>query len=93
MRREREPNPMPPYQTVLRAYTTLAEDFLRDPSPERGRLLYGQEQRLREELAQPGRFPLGQLVMTQGAGDILIASFHTPAEFLIRHQHGDWGNL
>ena len=93
MRPEREPTPVPPYQAVLRAYATLAEDFLLDPSPERGRRLYVQERRLRTELEKPGRFPLGQLVMTEGAGDVLIASFHTPVEFLIRHKHGDWGRL
>lgn len=39
------------------------------------------------------RFPLGQMVMTQGAADALDEAGQLPFEFLSRHQRGDWGNV
>lgn len=39
------------------------------------------------------RFALGKVVMTPGAIDALSKSRQHPAEFLARHQHGDWGDL
>lgn len=36
-------------------------------------------------------FPLGHLVATPGAIDALAATGQTPAEFLVRHQCGDYG--
>jgi hypothetical protein len=42
---------------------------------------------------KPPRFPLGQLVATPGALAALVASGQAPAEFLARHQAGDWGDL
>lgn len=36
-------------------------------------------------------FPLGRLVATPGAIDALAATGRTPAEFLHRHQCGDYG--
>jgi hypothetical protein len=36
-------------------------------------------------------FPLGHLVATPGAIDALAATQQTPAEFLRRHQSGDYG--
>lgn len=36
-------------------------------------------------------FPLGRLVATPGAIDALAAARQTPAEFLHRHQCGDYG--
>jgi len=38
-------------------------------------------------------FPLGQVVATPGALDVLENTQQTPAEFLFRHRTGDWGNL
>jgi hypothetical protein len=39
------------------------------------------------------RFPLGKVVATPGALAALLASGQTPADFLARHQSGDWGDL
>lgn len=39
------------------------------------------------------RFPLGRMVMTQGAADALDEAEQSPFEFLSRHQSGDWGDL
>jgi len=42
---------------------------------------------------QTALFPLGQIVATPGALDVLEASHQSPAEFLERHAKGDWGEL
>lgn len=39
------------------------------------------------------KFPLGQLVATPGALEALQAAGQSPAEFLARHQIGDWGEV
>jgi hypothetical protein len=39
------------------------------------------------------RFPLGQMVMTQGAAAALEDAAQSPFEFLSRHQRGDWGDV
>ena len=39
------------------------------------------------------RFALGQMVATVGALDALKAAGQRPAEFLARHQGGDWGEV
>jgi hypothetical protein len=39
------------------------------------------------------RFPLGQIVATNGAIAALATSNETPADLLARHQIGDWGDL
>ncbi len=93
MRYEHESPREPSYQDVLRAYASLSESFLAHPSSEQARRLWTQEQRLLREFAKPGRFALGQLVLAPGIEAVLTASFHSPVEFLIRHQHGDWGEL
>ena len=36
-------------------------------------------------------FPLGQCVATPGALAALEEANQSPADFLIRHVHGDWG--
>ena len=38
-------------------------------------------------------FPLGQIVATPGAIAALQSNGQSPAEFLDRHLHGDWGDL
>jgi hypothetical protein len=38
-------------------------------------------------------FPLGQIVATPGALEVLESSHQSPAEFLGRHAKGDWGEL
>ena len=42
-------------------------------------------------LLVPGRFTLGQIVATPGALGTLERAEHLPAEFLLRHKSGDWG--
>jgi hypothetical protein len=39
------------------------------------------------------RFPLGQTFITRGALDALTEAGQSAAEFLRRHQRGDWGDL
>ncbi len=38
-------------------------------------------------------FPLGRIVATPGALELLAATGTDPAELLARHQAGDWGDL
>jgi len=37
-------------------------------------------------------FPLGRVLATPGALEALERAGQSPAEFLCRHQQGDWGN-
>ena len=39
------------------------------------------------------KFPLGLLLATPGVLDALAESGQSPAEFLLRHVQGDWGDL
>ena len=39
------------------------------------------------------KFPLGEVVATPGVLEILAESGQSPAEFLARHVHGDWGDV
>jgi hypothetical protein len=42
----------------------------------------------------PGaRFPLGQLRVTPGAAEAVLASGDNPLRFLLRHARGDWGRI
>lgn len=52
----------------------------------------------RNALASSGRthrplFPLGRLVATPGALELLTELALSPMEFVSRHAKGDWGNL
>jgi hypothetical protein len=40
-----------------------------------------------------GKFPLGQIVATPGALDLLRESGENPAQFLNRHAQGDYGEI
>lgn len=42
---------------------------------------------------QKPKFPLGQTVATPGALAGLERANQTPAQFLIRHRSGDWGEV
>jgi hypothetical protein len=42
---------------------------------------------------QRGLFPLGQIVATARALEVLEACHQSPMEFLARHARGDWGEL
>ena len=39
------------------------------------------------------KFPLGQLVMTQGAAAAFAATGEQPLAYVVRHVQGDWGEL
>ena len=39
------------------------------------------------------RFGLGRTLATRGALAAIRAGGHSPAEFLRRHHHGDWGDV
>ena len=39
------------------------------------------------------KFPLGQLLATPGGLEALAESGQSPAEFLLRHVQGDWGDM
>ncbi len=43
--------------------------------------------------ALPPRFPLGDVVATPGALELLERAGEMPATYLARHQGGDWGEL
>ena len=90
---EREPIRVPTWKTVLRAYERRAADYLREPTDAALARLFAQRVRLEEEFARPGRFALGRLLQTPGAHDAMTTALHVPAEFLLRHKRGDWGEL
>ena len=48
---------------------------------------------LTRELLKSGRFDLGYAVMTPNAREAMAEAGHAPPEFLLRHKHGDWGEL
>jgi hypothetical protein len=39
------------------------------------------------------RFPLGQVVSTPGALELLVGAGRSPVEFIARHAACDWGEL
>ena len=45
------------------------------------------------DYCQKPKFPLGKLVITPGAIDVLAKTRTTPESLLRKHQSGDWGNL
>jgi len=89
---EHEPRP-PRYQEFLVAYDRARATYERDPTPRTLAVLETGLQILVQELHRPGTFELGQLVMTPGADLAMRAARQVPPEFLLRHKHGDWGDL
>jgi hypothetical protein len=89
---EHEPQ-RPRYQELLAAYDRARETWERDPGPNTLAVLETGLQFLVQELQRPGKFELGQMVMTPGADESLRAAQQTPLEFLVRHKNGDWGEL
>ncbi len=81
------------YQELLRAYDRARETYERDPSPDTFAVLETGLAILVQELARPGKFELGQMVMTPGADLAMRAAQQVPPEFMLRHKHGDWGEL
>jgi len=89
---EHEPR-RPSYQDLLAAYDRARENYQRDPSPRSLAILETGLAILVQELHRPGKFELGQVVMTPGAEEVMREAQHVPPEFLLRHKHGDWGEL
>ena len=87
---ERRP---PDYRHYLVAFELAWQRFQQEPTPHNREVLLAGELILYRELAKPGRFDLGQLVMTPGAGEAIQVAGHIPPEFLLRHKRGDWGEL
>ena len=83
----------PSWRALLAAYDRARDTWARDPSPHAFDLLVTGGAMLTRELFQPGRVDLGQLLLTPGASEALLAAAQLPAEFLLRHHHGDWGDL
>ena len=93
MSNEHEPIRLPTWRPPLRAFEVARDAYLADPTPANLSLAQRLGEILTNALARPGRFALGQTVSTIGAHEAIGAAFHLPAEFLIRHKHGDWGDL
>ena len=83
----------PSYQELLAVYDRARKTWERDPGPHTLAILETGLQFLVQELQRPGKFELGQLVMTPGADETLRAAHQVPLEFLVRHKNGDWGEL
>ena len=91
-RTEDEPR-LPSYRDLLAAYDRARESWETDPRPRTFAVLVTGIEILYRELAKPGKFPLGQVLLTPGATETLFTAQQVPPEFLLRHQHGDWGEL
>lgn len=92
---EHERRPAPPlHQRILAAYDLAAARYRTDPGELNRQLLASAAHVLEHALLTlPGTFALGQLVATPGAIETLGRADQLPAEFLLRHHHGDWGEL
>ncbi len=84
---------LPNYQELLAAYDRARETYTRSPGEHTFAVLETGLQFLVQDLYRPGKFELGQLVMTPGADETLRAAHQVAPEFLLRHKHGDWGEL
>ena len=83
----------PSYQELLAAYDRAREMWEHTPGPHTLSVLETGLQFLVQELYRPGKFELGQMVMTPGANETLRSAHQVAPEFLLRHKHGDWGEL
>jgi hypothetical protein len=83
----------PDYRTYLVAYERVWQRYQNQPTEQHRSLLLTGAQLLYGELGKPGRFSLGRAVATPGAIEVLREAGHIPPEFLLRHKHGDWGDL
>jgi hypothetical protein len=83
----------PSYQELLAAYDRARETWERNPGPHSLAVLETGLQFLVQELQRPGKFEMGQMVMTPGADEALRAARQVPLAFLLRHKNGDWGEL
>lgn len=89
---ERRPE-QPRYQELLAAYDRARERYKADPTAHALAILETGLAMLVQELRRPGKFDLGQMVMTPGADGAMRTALQAPPEFLLRHKHGDWGEL
>lgn len=48
---------------------------------------------MKEAVGSAANFPLGTVVLTPGAIDVLARSGETPTPMLVRHVTGDWGDV
>jgi hypothetical protein len=69
---ENEPR-RPSYQDLLAAYDRARQTRERDPGPQTRAVPETGLQFLVQELQRPGKFEMGQLVMTPGADETLAA--------------------
>lgn len=92
VRAENEPQ-RPSYQELLAAYDRARAAYERNPNAQTVGVLETGLQFLSQELQRPGKFELGQLMITRGAADALHTAQQIPPEFLLRHKHGNWGEL
>lgn len=90
--RERAPQP-PDWRVLLDRYAQAWQRYQATPTLHNLAILHVGEQLLMAELRKPGTFPLGHIVATPGAMTTMEEAGHIPPEFLLRHQHGDWGEL
>ena len=81
------------YRAVLHAYDRAWAAWEARPDLRTFALVETGIQFLYRELEHPGKFELGQILMTTGASEALLTAQHVPPEFLLRHKHGDWGDL
>lgn len=96
---ERGPRPPSPEDRLgafraLHSYQDAYQAAVRDHFSEQSTRAWWQARaRLESALLSPGKFPLGRIGSTRGAIEAIREASHHPAEFLIRHKHGDWGEL
>ena len=85
--------PEPEYRAVLTAYERAWQRCQERPTDHNLTQLLIGEQRLYREVLKPGRFALGQIVATPHSLSIIEEAGQIPPEFVLRHKHGDWGDL
>jgi hypothetical protein len=83
----------PDWRDFLGAYARARARVLRQPTERNLELLRAGEEILYRELVKPGKFDLGQMVMTPRALDAMEQALQIPPEFLLRHKNLDWGEL
>lgn len=81
------------WRAHLASYERAWQRFAGHPDEQTLNVLRTGEEILIRELWKPGKFGLGQMVMTPGAQIAMTEAGHIPPEFLLRHKHGDWGDL
>ena len=80
----------PDYRHDLAAFELAQQRFQQEPTTHNREIFLAGELVLYRELEKPGKFELGQPVMTPGAMEAMQAAGRIPPEFLLRHKQGDW---